>query len=157
MNHRLISCLLTVFAAIELRAESALKAFPPAEAGQVRYVINLPAERDERDLRVEIIVGRTVETDARNTYFFGGRIEEVNIPGWGYTRYVVEKIGPLAGTLMAVDPAAPKVRRFIPLRGEPFLVRYNSKLPPVVYVPADSEVRYRIWRAPAKSQPAPRG
>ena len=36
---------------------------------------------------------------------------------------------------------------FITLGGEPYLVRYNSKLPLVVYVPAGSEVRYRIWAA----------
>ena len=56
----------------------------------------------------------------------------------------------MAGTLMAVDPDASKVNRFIPLGGEPYLIRYNSKLPVVVYVPEGVEVRYRIWRAGAK-------
>jgi ecotin len=53
----------------------------------------------------------------------------------------------MAGTLMAVDPNAPKVERFITLAGEPKLLRYNSRLPLVVYVPAGVEVRYRLWRA----------
>jgi ecotin len=53
----------------------------------------------------------------------------------------------MAGTLMAVDPNAPKVDRFISLGGEPYLIRYNSRLPVVVYVPEGAEVRYRIWRA----------
>jgi len=48
---------------------------------------------------------------------------------------------------MAVDPNAPKVERFISLAGEPYFVRYNSRLPVVVYVPEDAEVRYRIWGA----------
>jgi ecotin len=35
----------------------------------------------------------------------------------------------------------------VAVRGEGFLLRYNSKLPVVVYVPNGFEVRYRIWRA----------
>jgi ecotin len=42
--------------------------------------------------------------------------------GWGYTRYVVSDLGPMAGTAMAVDPNAPKAARFIRLTGEPYLV-----------------------------------
>jgi ecotin len=41
----------------------------------------------------------------------------------------------------------PKVERFITLGGEPELLRYNSRLPLVVYVPVGVEVRYRIWKA----------
>lgn len=63
----------------------------------------------------------------------------------------------MAGTLMAPDPTAPKVDRFITLGGEPYLVRYNSKLPLVAYVPADVEVRYRIWRADPKPTAMPKG
>ena len=59
----------------------------------------------------------------------------------------------MAGTLMAVDPNAPKVNRFITLGGEPYLIRYNSRLPIVVYVPEGVEVRYRIWTAAPKPQP----
>ena len=33
------------------------------------------------------------------------------------------------------------------LGGEPFLIRYNSPLPIVVYAPEGVEVRYRIWSA----------
>ena len=48
---------------------------------------------------------------------------------------------------MAIDPNAPKVNRWITLGGEPYLIRYNSRLPIVVYVPEGVEVRYRIWSA----------
>jgi ecotin len=40
----------------------------------------------------------------------------------------------------------PKVDRFITLGGEPQLLRYNSRLPLVVYAPDGVEVRYRLWR-----------
>ena len=132
-------------------ANSNMKAFPPAEAGMVRYVLQLPAEQDESALKVELIVGKTVLVDAANTYFFAGTIEARNIEGWGFTRYVVSQLGPMAGTLMAVNPNAPKVNRFIALAGEPYLLRYNSRLPVVVYVPDGVEVRYRIWTAAPKA------
>jgi len=51
---------------------------------------------------------------------------------------------------MAVDPNAPKVDRFVRLGGEPYFIRYNSRLPIVVYVPEGVEVRYRIWEAGAE-------
>ncbi len=46
---------------------------------------------------------------------------------------------------MAVNPSAPKLNRFVTLGGEPYLIRYNSRLPIVVYAPEGIEVRYRIW------------
>jgi ecotin len=63
----------------------------------------------------------------------------------------------MAGTLMAIDPKAPKRARFIGLGGEPYLIRYNSRLPVVVYVPEGTEVRYRIWRADSIVQSVGRG
>lgn len=136
-----IGCMAFVFAVDHM------KAFPPAEEGMVRYVINLPEQADESAFKVELIVGKTVKTDAVNRYFFGGMLETENIPGWGFNRYILRTLGPMAGTLMAVDPDAPQVERFISLGGEAQLLRYNSRLPLVVYVPAGVEVRYRIWRA----------
>ena len=47
-------------------------------------------------------------------------------------------------------PGQKKEQRFIPVVGEGFLLRYNSKLPIVVYAPKDVEVRYRIWSASEK-------
>jgi len=124
-----------------------VKAFASAAAGMQRFVIRLPAQPDESDLKVELNVGKTVRVDAGNRYFFGGAIESETVAGWGYPQYVLRKLGPLAGTLMAVDPAQPKVERFVTLGGEMPLLRYNSRLPIVVYVPAEVEVRYRLWRA----------
>ncbi len=122
-----------------------MKAFPPAEKGMDRYVIRLQKQKDETGYKVEIIIGLTVRTDAINHYFFGGTLETESIPGWGYNRYVLLKLGPMAGTLMAVDPSAPKVDRFVSLGSETILP-YNSRLPLVIYVPAEAEVRYRLWR-----------
>lgn len=145
--------LLFLFAVPAGQAADNMKAFPPAAEGTLRYVLHLPKQADESTFKVELIVGKTVETDAGNRYFFGGSIEAETIKGWGFTRYTVGKLGPMAGTLMAVDPDAPKVTRFITLGGAPYLIRYNSRLPVVVYVPEGVAVRYRIWTAGAEVKP----
>jgi ecotin len=149
--------LMTLFAALAAAATSDMGAFAPAEAGMVRYVLQLPKQKDESAFKVELIVGKTVQLDPQNSYFFGGEIEAEAIKGWGYTRYIVRKLGPMAGTLMAVDPDAPKVARFIKLGGQPYLVRYNSRLPVVIYVPQGVEVRYRIWSAEAEAKAMEKG
>jgi ecotin len=58
---------------------------------------------------------------------------------------------------MAVNPNEPKVERFISLGGEPYLIRYNSKLPVVVYVPKGVTVKYRIWKAAEETVTIPEG
>ena len=139
-----------------LRAEDPnLKAFPAPEKGMARHVLELPARKDESAYKVELLVGKTVKLDAANRYFFAGRIEEETIQGWGFPKYTVRSLGPLAGTRMAADPKAPAMDRFITLGGEPSLLRYNSRLPIVVYVPEGAEVRYRLWKADAASKAVP--
>jgi ecotin len=134
-----------------------LKAFPPSGEGMTRFVITLPPQADEDLLKVQLLVGKTLKLDPQNRYFFGGRLETETIQGWGYDRYVLKSLGPMAGTLMAVDPNVPKVDRFITLGEEPQLLRYNSRLPLVVYVPDGVKVRYRLWRGDDKVIPAPKG
>ena len=142
-----ITSLVSIFAVFTADAADNMKAFPPAEKGRVRYVLQLPKQDDESAFKVELIVGKTVLLDGQNRYFFGGKIQQETIKGWGFTRYNVSQLGPVAGTQIAVDPNAPKVNRFITLGGEPYLIRYNSRLPVVVYAPEGVEVRYRIWTA----------
>ena len=159
MRHLLIPLFagLMAHAVMAPAADNNMKAFPPAEPGFERFVLPLPKEAHEENLKLELQVGQTVETDAANRYFLAGRIEEESIKGWGYTRYVVKQMGPMAGTLMAVDPRKPKTPRFVTLGGDPYLIRYNSKLPVVVYVPKGAEVRYRVWRADGLVLPMEKG
>jgi ecotin len=157
MKTLFFAVIISLSAAISGQAADNMQAFPAAEEGVVRYVLQLPPHRDEALLKVELIVGKTVAVDKENRYFFAGRIEEQVIAGWGFPRYMVSKLGPMAGTLMAIVPDSPKVDRFVSLGGEPYLIRYNSRLPVVVYVPEDAEVRYRIWKAAAKTKPMKKG
>jgi ecotin len=161
MKHSLISlgvaCMAVISAVAETEAERNLKAFPPADEGMTRHVLMLPTEEQEDSLRVELKIGKTVRTDEGNRYFFAGKLQALDVEGWGFTRYLLAELGPMAGTLMAVSPDAPKVDRFITLGGEPQLLRYNSRLPLVVYVPEGVEVRHRIWRAGPEVKPVPKG
>ncbi len=137
-----------------------LQAFPPYSCGQMRYFIHMPKVEDEEDedaLRVELQVGKTIETDGFNRYFFGGALEKVPIPGWGFERLVLKELGPLASTKMMPPPGSAPVKQFVRLGGEPELLRYNSRLPIAVYVPEDVEVKYRFWRADKETSSPSRG
>ena len=149
--------LFLMLVASAVQAADSLKAFPPAGEGMSRYVIYLPKMENEDLLKVQLIVGKTMKLDPQNRYFFGGRLETEMIPGWGYDRYLLKSLGPMAGTMMAVDPDKPKIERFITLGGEPELLRYNSHLPLAVYVPTGVMVRYRIWHADEKTKAMPKG
>jgi ecotin len=144
-------------AALSVHGGDNMKAFPPPDQGMVRYVLQLPKQADETAFKVELLVGKTVLVDQQNRYFFGGKIQQEIIKGWGFTRYDVSQLGPMAGTQMAIDPDAPKVKRFITLGGEPYLIRYNSRLPVVVYAPEGVEVRYRIWAAEPETREIEKG
>ena len=76
-------------AVISAQATDNMKAFPPAEEGMVRYVLQLPKQDDESVFKVELIIGKAVQLDEVNKYFFGGHIDKETITGWGYPRYTV--------------------------------------------------------------------
>ena len=128
----------------QTEAADALKAFPAAAAGQSRHVITLPAQTDESARKVELILGKTQTVDC-NRQFFGGRLETRTAEGWGYDYYVLPALGNAASTLMGCPPGSER-QAFVTTQEQP-LIRYNSRLPVVVYAPSDVEVRYRVWRA----------
>lgn len=132
-----------------------LKAFPAAEEGMVRHVIVLPHKERSEDInfKVEIVAGKTMETDSVNLYSLGSNIETKPLKGWGYTFYQVSDSRMPISTRMAPPPGAPKVKKFV--SGQPLLIRYNSRLPIVIYAPEGYEVQYRIFEAPGGRTPAP--
>jgi len=131
-----------------------LKAFPQAAEGKERFVIELPhKERGEEDaFMVEIVAGKEILTDGVNRYRLGGSIKPMPLKGWGFTYYDVEISGNAASTLIGVPPGTPKVEKFV--RAASTQIRYNSRIPVVIYAPANSEVRYRIWKAAEKFEVA---
>ncbi|VVN08544.1 Ecotin [Pseudomonas fluorescens] len=119
--------------------------FPKPEDGFTRQVIHLAPQTREDSLQVEILAGRMLTVDC-NRQRLGGMLEEKNLEGWGYPFYRLETvIGPMS-TRMAC-PDGERRNEFVPVVGDGFMLRYNSKLPIVVYAPKDVEVRYRVWSA----------
>ena len=134
-----------------------LKAFPPAKEGMERFVIVLPhKERGEEDaFKVELIAGQEVMTDGVNRVSLGGKMEAKPLKGWGFTYYEVAKLGPAMSTRIGVPPGTPKVKQFV--AGPRMQIRYNSRIPVVIYVPKGAEVRYRIWSAAEEFRKAKKG
>jgi len=153
--------LLVVLASLLPRAATAaqgaddLKPYPTAQEGSVRTVFRVPALENEADRKVEILIGKTVLVDCNRTWF-GGNLEKRVVQGWGYPYFVLEEVGPPTSTMMACPPEEEKTEAFVPVRGEGFLLRYNSKLPVVTHVPEGFEVHYRIWTAGDEVRPAHR-
>lgn len=138
---------LGAFMAVGANAASAddLKAFPAPQAGQVRYVLELENRPVEDDYEVQLIVGKTLPADCNRQWFMGNLAEET-AQGWGYSYYVLGDVRGPASTMMACVDGGKK-DRFISVQGEGFRVRYNSRLPIVVYLPEGYQLRYRLWRA----------
>jgi len=132
---------------------SPLDAFPAAEPELNRFVISLPEmPRPEANYSVELIAGRVIRTDGVNQVRLDATLESRPLEGWGYTYYELTGSGQVASTLMAPLPDAESVEAFV--HGAPLIVRYNSRLPIVVYAPEGFEIRYRIWAAAAEYLPA---
>ncbi len=140
-----------------------LKPYPAPGAGEARWVIQVPGvlksspdpalSSDPDDWRVELIVGREMEVDC-NRHLLQGSITPESVPGWGYTVHRVSGGERALSTLMACPPDQPPRRAFVPLAGEPTLVRYNASLPIVVYAPKNLQVRWRLWKAETRRQEA---
>ena len=120
--------------------------YPKAEKGMIRYGISLPLQENENDFCVEIIIGKTMVID-NNAHFFAGILEEKSLKGWGYSYYVIDEIQGPASTLMASLPGSEHEEFVRTYLGKSGFVRYNSKLPIVIYAPEGFEVNYRIWKA----------
>jgi len=116
--------------------------FPQAKEGYERHVIEVPKSENDHDHRVELLIGKNMMVDC-NHHSFYAEIKSVILQGWGYSYLEVDNIQSGATTMMACPE--PKTQKFISIRDE--LRRYNSRMPMVIYVPKEYEVRYRIWRA----------
>ena len=136
-----------------------LKPFPESESGYRRIVIRLPVVDAPDDQRVELILGKTMLVDC-NRHFLSGELKRKVAQGWGYDYFVLSNVSGPASTLMACPPDEPRKADFVRINlgqndAQNGWQRYNSKLPIVIYVPDNIEVRYRIWTADKQTATAP--
>lgn len=126
-----------------------LKPFPAAWKGFDRFVIDLPQRDAEDNYMVELMAGKTLKVDCNNHGLIGSW-QTKDVKGWGYTYYQYTSAGKTRSTLMAC-PDKTLQDKFISSTKQ---VRYNSKLPIVVYVPKGFQVKYKIWERGAKEEDA---
>lgn len=119
-----------------------LKAYPETVGDMERHVIYLSERKNEEAFKVELIPGKVMEVDC-NQHRLMGAIKEETVQGWGYTYLTFETNGQTASTMMMCPD--PKTEKFV--SGATEMVRYNSRLPIVVYLPKGVELRYKIWSA----------
>ena len=120
-----------------------IEMFPKAETGFKQVYIQVPVVENEENYKIELHIGKETSVDC-NQHFMNGQLSELNLDGWGYTYFKVESDGAISSTKMACLDSKLE-RKFITLT--PQLVRYNSKLPVVVYVPENFSVKYKIFKA----------
>lgn len=135
-------------------ANDPLKPYPSTLPGLQRHVIQLPALPNEDDQQVELIIGKEEQVDCNATSLLGTLSTET-VKGWGYDYYQVAIKPGRVSTKMACLPQTTK-RAFVslPLKPAQRFIRYNSKLPIVVYAPQEIEVNYRVWQANTKVKSA---
>lgn len=119
-----------------------LKPYPEKLGEMERHVIFLEQRADESLFKIEIIAGIYKEADC-NLHTLAGKFKESVLEGWGYNYYEFETNGQITSTRMMCYE--PETMKFISGQGE--IVRYNSRLPLVVYLPKGIVLKYRVWSA----------
>lgn len=122
-----------------------LSIWPQAESGYKRFVIKLPTLKNETEAKIEIIPQKKIKVDC-NITALQGNMQTKTIQGWGYDYYRLDKVGLPVSTLMAC-PKNTVQEKFVDVSTNLSLIRYNSKLPIVVYIPKDLHLSYRVWMA----------
>ena len=127
--------------------------FPQAEKGYVRYIVEVPKTENDYDHKVELLIGKNMMVDC-NYHSFSGKIEKLPLKGWGYSYYRVSDIKSGPTTMRACREPRKEAFITVYLPQETQLMRYNSRLGTVIYVPEEFEVHYRIWNAEEDIQKA---
>ncbi len=118
-----------------------LSMYPEATAELQRQIIVLPEKENEADYKIELYAGKTMEVDC-NRHTLSGALLEKSVSGWGYPYYEFDTNHMVMSTRMAC-PEDSLHEEFV--QSGAILIRYNSKLPMVIYTPQGYTIKYRIW------------
>jgi len=121
-----------------------LEPFPKPVVGEKMLVIEVPHSAKDAHKKIEFYVGKMMEVDACNRHGLMGTTSLKNLEGWGYSYYSFQTKGDAFSTQMGC-PDNTKVWKFI--SAQPTLIDYNGRMPIVIYVPEDYEVRFKIYQA----------
>ena len=121
-----------------------LSIFPKPEAGYKKVVIEVPHSDKDNQKKIEFSVGKWMEVDGCNYFNLHGTLETKDLQGWGYNYYVFKTNGQVTSTMIGCPDAA---KRNIFVTAQPEMVRYNGKLPIVIYVPEEYQVQFKIYQA----------
>ena len=119
--------------------------YPKATKTNEQHIINLPAivGNDSQNKKVEIYVGKYMETDGCNQYNLNGKLDKKTVKSYlDYYNFTTN--GNVASTNMGCLNAKPE-NKFV--SSQPLLLDYNSNLPIVIYTPKGYSVQYKIFTA----------
>ncbi len=118
--------------------------FPKAEKGMRQVVIEVPHSNNDANKKIEIFVGKSMQTDGCNRIWLSGQFSKSELKGWGYDYLTFKTDGSTPSTNMACPNAAPK-NEFVKSQG--YFTDYNGRMPIVLYIPDGYEAKFRIYKA----------
>ncbi len=145
----LTTLILTSGCSIALESKPTMKTdmFPQAKKDQIQHVINLPKLNQEDQHKVEIFLAKKMAADC-NLHSLQAELTTKDLKGWGYNYYEYTTKGHIASTMMACQEQ-PTMQSIL---SQGTLLRYNSRMPLVIYTPKDYTVEYRVWSASPNMQ-----
>ncbi|HHJ3076538.1 TPA: ecotin family protein [Vibrio parahaemolyticus] len=119
-----------------------IKMYKEAPNGFVRHLVALSPLANEHDAKIELMFKKPTMSDCNVRGWFG-KLTEETVKGWGYNTYTLDDKIPMASTMMFCNEE-PELKM---LYSQPQdLMRYNSRLPIVVYTPSGVEMDVRVWQ-----------
>lgn len=116
--------------------------YPQPEKGYRQVIIDVPHSKNDNHKKIEFRVGKYMEVDGCNHYGLMGTLEKKELQGWGYSYYTFKTQGQAFSTQMGCPDAS---KRNLFVTAQPETVNYNGRLPVVIYVPDDYEVKFQIY------------
>ena len=125
--------------------------FPKPSSSQDRFVISLPPLKNEHAHKIELVFGKQMNIDC-NRHSLTGKLEKISLKGWGYSYYNFSSNGQTVSTKMGCMNQSTR-SEFITAH-TPELIRYNSRLPIVIYTPKGISVKYKVWSGDPQAKAA---